>query len=300
MRITRRLMLAGGIAAGALPRRLLATTLVTGDIRLDTLSDGHVVQPVSFVFDGMTEAEFAAIAARHGLGGLQADLTPPCNLTLLRDGTNTVLFDAGAGPAYIPSTGRLSETLDALGLSPEAITHVVFTHGHPDHLWGVLDDFGEPVFPNAVHLMGEAEHAFWTDPATLETIGPARQAHAAGAARRLAALTVETFGDGDEPVPGVVAVATPGHTPGHMAFRVGAALVAGDSIANHHVVFDRPDWPLPMDHDPARAATTRTALFDTIAAEDLMLVGFHLPGGGIGRVVPGADGARWRFVPEAG
>lgn len=300
MRITRRLVLAGGIAAGALPRRLLAATLTAGDIRLDTLSDGNLVMPGSMVFGTMTETEFAAIAARHGLTSPQAEMTPPCNLTLLRDGTNTVLFDAGAGPDFMPSAGRLAESLDALGVAPEDVTHVVFTHGHPDHLWGVLDDFDEPVFPNAVHLMGEAELAYWTDPATLETIDPARQSFAAGAARRLAALTVETFGDGDEPVPGVVAVATPGHTPGHMAFRIGAALVAGDAIVNHHVAFDRPDLPSPSDQDAARAAATRTALFDTIAAENLMLVGFHLPGGGIGRVLPGTDGARWRFVPEAG
>jgi glyoxylase-like metal-dependent hydrolase (beta-lactamase superfamily II) len=300
MRISRRMLLAGGLAAGALPRPILAATLTAGELRIDTLSDGMLVLPADFILGGMPRDELAAILARHGMDPAAPQLTPPCNVTLLRDGTNTVLFDAGAGPDFMPSAGRLAEALAAIDLDPEAVTHVVFTHGHPDHLWGVLDDFDEPVFANAVHRMGAAEHTYWTDPATLETIGPARQAFAAGAARRLAALEVETFGDGDEPVPGVRAVLTPGHTPGHMAFRAGEVLIAGDAIGNHHVAFARPDWESGSDQDAPLAAATRAALLASIADQGLTLVGFHLPAGGIGRVVPGADGARWRFEPERG
>ncbi|MFN6977114.1 MAG: MBL fold metallo-hydrolase [Gemmobacter sp.] len=298
MRITRRMVLAGGLAAGALPRPMLATTMAADGLRIDTLSDGFLTLPGDFILGGMPQEELAAIMARHGLADQRTTITPPCNVTLMRDGTNTVLFDAGAGPDFMPTAGRLAEALAAIDLAPEAITHVVFTHGHPDHLWGVLDDFDEPVFPEAVHMMGAAEYAYWTDPATIETIGLPRQAFAAGAARRLAALDVETFGDGDMPVPGVTAAATPGHSPGHMAFRVAGAMIVGDAIGNHHVAFDRPDWPSGSDQDGATAAATRPALLETIAAEGLRIVGFHLPGGGIGRVEPGTAGARWRFVPE--
>ncbi|MEZ5912074.1 MAG: MBL fold metallo-hydrolase [Paracoccaceae bacterium] len=304
MRITRRRFLAAGAAAGLLPRPIWARTSVSGaQWQLDTLSDGSLTLPYSFLTVDPPDATSAEILARHGIAEGQP-ITPPCNLTLWRDGVNTVLFDAGAGPDFMPSAGKLSEAFDALDVSVEDVTHVVFTHAHPDHLWGVLDDFDEPVFVNATHMIGGVEHDYWMDPATADTIGEARAAFAAGAKRRLEMLEdiIVTFGDGEEILPGVTAVMTPGHTPGHMALRLGgdteSVMVLGDCIGNAHLAFEAPDVLAGSDQDPGVAAMTRRALLDRLAGENQLFVGFHLPEGGIGRAV--ANASAYRFVPEAG
>ena len=73
-------------------------------------------------------------------------LTPECNLALFRDGSNTVFFDVGSGPDSIPSAGTIVDSLDGFGIAPEDVTHVVSTHAHPDHIWGLLDEFDDPLF----------------------------------------------------------------------------------------------------------------------------------------------------------
>ena len=125
---------------------------------------------------------------------------------------------------------------------------------------------------------------------------------AVGAKRRLEAIegTVEFFSDGDEILPGIQAVSTPGHTPGHMSFEVrsgsDAAMIVGDAIGNHHIAFLRPEWPSGSDQDTEIGASTRIALLERIVADDLKIAGFHLPGGGIGRVE--RAGQEYRFLPE--
>ena len=138
----------------------------------------------------------------------------------------------------------------------------------------------------------------------MESIGEARAAFAAGAQRRLEALgdAITLFDDGAEILPGVAARMTPGHTPGHMAFEARSGsesvLIVGDAIGNHHVAFARPDWLSGSDQDQALGAETRLALLDSLAADQALLIGFHLPEGGVGRVER-KDGA-YRFAPLEG
>ncbi|SFI31126.1 MBL fold metallo-hydrolase [Albimonas pacifica] len=298
MRLTRRrLLTAAAAAAMALPRRAwTATTLEGGGMRLDTLSDGRLELPPSFLFGTLPEAEAAEVMARHGLSP-DAPLIAPCNVTLLRSEDRTALFDVGAGPDFQPTAGELPAALDALGVAPEKITDVIFTHGHPDHLWGLLDEFDEPLFPEAALWMGGTEFDYWTDPATAGSIGEARLAFYAGASRRLEAVAdrMRRIADGDVPLPGVTARLTPGHTPGHMAFDLGQALLVGDCIGNGHVAFSDPAMALGSDQAPQEAAETRAKLMAELAASGQALIGFHLPEGGIGTVR--TEGQGYRFAP---
>lgn len=302
--ITRRLFLmtaAAGATLGAMPPRVWAGTTLDlgGGVRLDTLSDGNLVLPRDFILGGLPEAELAPILDAFGLTG--DTLTPPCNVTLFRDGTNTVLFDAGSGPDFQPSAGKMLEALSLLNLAPEDVTHVLFTHAHPDHFWGVMDEFDEPLFANATHAMGGVEIDYWSDPATVGTIGAERETFAVGAARRIEAMgdALARIEDGSAPLAGITARLTPGHTPGHLVFEIEAggrrALVVGDAIGNHHVAFARPDWETASDQDPPLAARTRSALIEQLAEAGTEFVGFHLPDGGIGRAE--RDGEGFRFVP---
>jgi glyoxylase-like metal-dependent hydrolase (beta-lactamase superfamily II) len=287
----RRDFLALGAAALTLPQRSFAASeLALGEAKLITLSDGNLVLPGNFVLANMDATEAEAIRLKFNLD--PASYTPPCNVTLWQSGTRNVLFDVGSGPDFMPSAGKLAEALDAAGLTPEDITDVVFTHAHPDHLWGLLDDFDEPLFANAQHYMGQAEFDYWTNPETVNTIGEARTTFAAGAARRLDIIAeqVQFLNDGEEPIPGITARLTPGHTPGHMAFIVGGkAVIVGDAISNNHVAFAKPGYAAPSDQDPEQAAASRISLLDQITADSLQIVGFHLPGGGIGSVTREGD-----------
>lgn len=281
---------------GALPR-LAKAELKIGAATLTTVSDGHLTLPADFIFGPMPKDELAPILTEYGL--TQTTLTPECNLALYQDGENTVLFDVGSGPDFMPSAGAVVDSLAALGLAPEDVTHVAFTHAHPDHIWGLLDAFDDPVFSDATYLMGRDEWEYWWNPNTVDDIGEARAAFAVGAKRRMEVIDdqVILFDDGDEILPGVAAYVTPGHTPGHTAFEVrqgsNAALVVGDAIGNNHVAFRKPSWESGSDQDAALAAATRLTLFDRLIAEDLALIGFHLPNGGIGRAAVDGDGFRF-------
>ena len=301
MKITRRRLLGAAAATGAmvaLPRMsFAATTMTLGAAEIDTLSDGHLVLPASFVSPDPQAAEILT-----GFGITTPQVEAPCNVTLLRDGTHTVLFDVGAGPDFMPTAGKLSAALDALGVTPEDITHVVFTHAHPDHLWGVLDDFDEPLFTNAQHMMGKAEFDFWIDPAAAETLDEGRKVFAAGALRRLQVLEdrLLTFDADTEILPGIHAHASFGHTPGHMAFELrqgnAACMIVGDAIGNGHVAFAAPGLVAGADQDPETGISTRQALLDRLAVSQMPMIGYHLPDGGAGRVER-ADGA-YRFTAE--
>jgi glyoxylase-like metal-dependent hydrolase (beta-lactamase superfamily II) len=267
---------------------------------LDVVSDGSLTLPSSFIFDTMDPAAVAPIMEAFALS--PDTLTPPCNVTLLRYGARTVLFDVGSGSGFMPDAGTLVASLDALSVAPDDITDVIFTHGHPDHLWGLLDDFDDPLFTQASYQMGQTEFDYWMNPNTVSQIGEARASFAVGAQRRLEifADTMTFINDGDEVLPGVAARATFGHTPGHMAFEVRdgseAVMILGDSISNHHVAFAQPAWIAGSDQDGEMAAQTRLSLLDQLSAEKTRVIGFHLPDGGVGYVERSGDS--YRFVAE--
>ena len=68
-----------------------------------------------------------------------------------------------------------------------------------------------------------------------------------------------------------------------------SALIIGDALNNHHVAFKRPHWLSGLDQHPEEAALTRKKLLNRMSNEDITVVGFHLPNGGIGRVVQTDD-----------
>ncbi|WP_298863601.1 MBL fold metallo-hydrolase [uncultured Sulfitobacter sp.] len=305
MRLPRRNFMSGAAALGfgaayGLQLRPAHAQLALGDIKLDVVSDGSLTLPGSFIFEPMPQDELLPILKR--LGQSAEVLTPPCNVTLMRQGDRTVLFDAGSGSDFSPNSGILLDSLDALDVSAEDITDIVFTHAHPDHLWGILDDFDDPLFTNAKYMIGKTEWDYWLNPNTVDEIGDARTAFAVGAKRRLEMIEdqIEFFNDGDEIMAGVVARATLGHTPGHMAIEVRqgseSVMILGDCIGNDHIAFARPEWLSGSDQDPETAAATRLSLMDQLSHEKTRVIGFHLTDNGLGYVEKATDG--YAFVTE--
>ncbi len=235
-RISGRALIAG-VATACLP--ISATRSIPadlGDRRITSVSDGNLVLPLSFLLPEVLEADARPFLSEHGLSTDR--LEPECDLTLLEDGDRLVHFDAGAGPNFMPMTGLLSDALAQAGVELEAVTDVIFTHAHPDHLWGILDDFDEITFPEAQLHVGRREWDFWRASGIIESIGEAHQVVAVGAQNRFAAMEdrVQPFDAGAEVVSGVEAVDMSGHTPGHMSFAVHAGseyvMVLGDALTN--------------------------------------------------------------------
>lgn len=303
---TRRQALALLGASAAMPfvpgftNRVMAE-IALGSKTVTTVSDGNLILPLDFLFPDVPQDELKAMLET---AGLRTDtLEPDCNVTVLKDGDRVVLFDVGSGPNFMPSAGKILDNIDAAGIAPEDVTDVVFTHAHPDHIWGLLDDFDEFVFPEAAYYINRVEWDFWRADDTLGKMPEARKSFVVGAQNRLAALeeVIRFFDWGDEVVPGVEAIDTRGHTPGHTSFAIhdgsDSVTVIGDAATSAIVSFAHPEWPSGSDQDTEQGIATRTMLLDRLAQEKNRLVGFHLPGDGIGRVEK--DGTAYRFVAEA-
>ncbi len=271
-----------------------------GDMEVTVISDGTLDVPLSFTLPDTPAADVANLLGAYGRPPQGAPAQT--NVTLVRSGKEVVLIDAGSGPNFQQTAGKLQENLESAGIDPKSVTRIVFTHGHADHLWGAIDDFDDGVrFGNASYVMSAAEWDFWTDPDTPSRVPDWLKGMAIGSARILRKIEnrIERRRAGDSVAPGLTYVATPGHTPGHMAVMLHSGperlLIAGDVVNNAVVSFARPDWRLGSDLDGDQGVTTRRRLLDRLTTERTALIGFHLSWPGHGMVE--RSGNAYRFVP---
>lgn len=305
LRPHRRAVLAGLGATLALPaiQAQAVTAPVAhkiGAVEVTIISDGVLNVPLSFSLPETPPAEAAALFKAHGLPATGAPVQT--NVVLVRSGNERILIDAGSGPSFQPTAGKLQANLEAAGIAPESITKVVFTHGHADHLWGVIDDFGDGNrFPNARYVIAAGEWDFWTNPETAARVPDALKGMALGSSRILKAIEAKTERrkGGETVAPGLTYLATPGHTPGHMAVLIEDGgqrlIVGGDVLANTAISFARPGWRIGSDFDRDQGINTRKRLLDQLATDRIPLIGFHLAWPGHGAVE--RAGPVYRFIP---
>lgn len=303
--MNRRHFLAGSAALatiGLLPAAASAKTMMAlGSKKIMSLSDGNLLLPRGALDPAIPKDEFDAIMAKNSVD-LSQPRKPSCNLTLLEDGDRRVLFDAGSGANFMPSAGKIFETLETAGIDPASITDVIFTHGHPDHLWGIVDDFDEIAFSEATLHFPEVEFDHWRSESLIDKVPENRKTFVIGAQNRLAAMEdqVQLFKSGTEVLPGIEAVDTKGHTAGHNSYIIRdgsqALMVTGDTMNSIEVSFAKPEWPNESDEDHAQGSATRKMLLDRLSHEKMAMIGYHLPDGGLGHVEK--TGTAYRFVPE--
>ncbi len=256
-----------------------------GAFDITVLSDGFITIPQDILLANAAPYEQAALLPR--LDTVGDAVRPKANIPALRTGADLILIDIGAGHKYQPTDGRLADHLAAAAIDPGAVTKVVFSHAHPDHIWATLDESGRLRFPNAAYYVGAAEWDFWNDPDYLTKMPAALHDFARGARRDLGAIRdrVVMLRPGDEVVTGLQALATPGHTPGHLSFEVagGEGLMITVDVANNEVVsFGHPDWRFGYDTDPDLAISTRCKLLDRVATDRMRLLGYHWAYPGVG------------------
>jgi glyoxylase-like metal-dependent hydrolase (beta-lactamase superfamily II) len=274
-------------------------TFQLGEFEITIFSDGHLTIPTRFLARNVSEAEIKA-----WLGQTADVVTPASNVTLVRTATDVMLIDVGAGPHFMPTAGKLSANMEAASIDREAITKVVFTHAHPDHLWGTCDDFDELMFPNASYFIPAAEWTFWMADDVVSRLPEDRQNFAPGAQRNLRRIRgkLATIKPGDDIATGIRTIDTSGHTPGHISIEIAsgndALIVLADALTHATISFAHPEWKPAGDHyDPERAAATRMALLDRLASDRTRIIGYHLPFPGLGQVE--RSGRAYRFVPSA-
>ncbi len=270
-----------------------------GDVRLTILSDGYFSNPTSGLGVNADPAEVRAFLESHYLS---PDMGySHTNHLLIEKGEDKVLVDVGSGNRWFDTTGKLVSNLAAAGVEPGDITHVVITHAHPDHIWGIRDDFDEPLFPDAEYIIGEAEFAYWSQDGLADRVAPEMQQFVAGAVNSFNADGLEwtLAGEGHEVVSGVTLISTPGHTPGHMSVQLSAGdktlIALGDCMSHAWTNFSHPGWYNGFDQDGDLTVATRKALLDRAASERISLLGYHFPFPGVGHVM--REGDAYRFVP---
>ena len=197
--------------------------------------------------------------------------------TLVNTGSELILFDTGLQGA------RTAAAIEASGYSADQVDTVVITHMHGDHIGGLMND-GKPTYANAKYVTGAKEFDHWSK---------AENEGFEGNVRPLAEQ-FKMLDDGGAVASGVTAMATFGHTPGHMAYMIesdGAQLAICADFANHPVwSLAHPDWEVRFDMDKAAAAATRRTVLDMLATDSVPFIGYHMPFPSIGYVEKAGNG----------
>lgn len=228
------------------------------------------------------------------------------NILVLNTGQNLVLFDTGMGESTIfgPTTGKMMENLKVAGIDPAAIDAIVCTHGHCDHVWGIMTDGGERNFPNAQIYISQLDFDFWTDEAKLSMTDPSyMKLFVEGARKNLLPNRdrIVFIKDGEEFLPGIQAMAAPGHTVGHTIFVLtsdGKSMLAiGDTTHHHVLLLEKPLLEFAYDTDPKTSAQTRYRVLDMLATQRMPMIAYHFPWPGIGHIAKHGEGFRYYPAP---
>ena len=228
-------------------------SLKHGAFELTVVSDGHLVLPTSFLAPDAPAAERETVLKAAGQTGEQ--FNSPTNVILIRAGDDLILIDMGSGDRFMPTAGKLWDNLKTAGIDKGKITKIVFTHGHPDHLWGAVDELDELVLPRATYYVASAELNFWTGDNAVRGLPAERAGFVTGARRNYTAIKdkVQAVKPGDHIVVGLRVIDTPGHTQGHVSLELAGGdglIVGGDALTHPLISFQHPDWKSPTDHVP--------------------------------------------------
>jgi glyoxylase-like metal-dependent hydrolase (beta-lactamase superfamily II) len=211
--------------------------------------------------------------------------------------------DTGAG-GLAPTTGRLLDNLQAEGIAAPEIDTVILTHGHPDHIGGNIDAEGKPAFPDARYVLSKGEWDFWTTGQAEQRLDEhVREVLLRCARENLPPIQgkVKLLDRETEIVPGIRALAAPGHTPGQLALEIsseGEQLLCSSDIALHPIHLKCPEWHAAVDLDPAQVVTTRRKLFTRAAAEKSLVFAFHFPFPGLGKVIQKGESWQWQPIEQ--
>ncbi|MDR7145024.1 MBL fold metallo-hydrolase [Rhizobium sp. BE258] len=267
-----------------------------GSFEITILSDGFIALPADIIMPEIDETRRGPILAK--LGGGRSSAPMDTNIPIIRKGSELIVVDTGSGIQFQETAGAFEPNLAAAGVDPLAVTKVVLTHAHPDHMGGVVRPDGSLLFPHAQHFISGDEWYFWRDD---EKLADGLRPFAAGARDNFKAIgdRLTIVNPGHEIVTGIEVVGTPGHTGGHISLLLEGAeglLITGDALTNPVISFEHPDWRFGFDADHEMAVRTRKLLLDRFATSRAKLLGYHWKYPGVGRVE--WSGGQYRLITE--
>lgn len=273
--------------------------LALGAFEITALNDGTVDLPVDKLLTG---AKPGQVEKALGHAYLKAPVETSVNAFLVNTGSKLVLIDTGAAGLFGPTLGRLQANLKAAGYQPEQVDEIYITHFHGDHVGGLAAE-GKAVFPNAVVRADQHESDFWLSKEEMDKAPAAAKGGFQGAQASLKpyvdAGRFKPFNGATELLPGIRAVPTPGHTPGHSIYVVesqGQQMAFwGDLMHVAAVQFPDPSVTIQFDSDSKAAAPQRKKAYAEAAAKGYYVAVAHISFPGIGKLR--ADGKGYTWLP---
>jgi glyoxylase-like metal-dependent hydrolase (beta-lactamase superfamily II) len=276
------LSLAAAATAGPAQVAPAAVSFSFGKFKMTALRDAdNVVANDNSVFGiGKTPADVSAVLKAAGAPTDKVVLG--VDALLVQGYGRVMLFDTGLGPKV---KGQLVASLALAGVTPDDVTDVFITHSHFDHVGGLADAEGKPIFPKASIHLSTAEWAFMqtqaSDADVVKAITP----------------RVKPFEDDQTLAPGLKTLALHGHTPGHTGYEISSGplklIDIGDSAHSAVISLAKPNWDVGYDQDKVAGKAERKAILAKVAASHEWVFAPHFPFPGVGHVVAKGDGFVW-------
>ena len=313
MPLSRRTLMAAAAAAPALPQ-LISTAhagappvgkqapgfyrFKVGDFEVTALHDGVVQGKIEQgrIPNAPLEDVKKLLAANFMSDEI---LTNHFTTIVVNTGSKLILIDCGFNNNGAPSVGKMAENMAAAGIDPKQIDTVLISHFHPDHINGLRAKEGALVYPNAEIAIPQADWDHYMDDAKMNAVPEAARGGFVVSRRVFGPIAkdVKRFEWSKEAAPGITAIGSPGHTPGHTSFIVSSGkssfMVVGDASNDPRIFARNPDWHLGFDLDKPMAVQSRRKLLDMAAADRMQLSFYHAAFPATGYVAKDGNGFNW-------
>lgn len=268
-----------------------------GEFEITALSDGTVKLAVEKLLTNIKPESLSKALHQHHLG---SPLETSVNAYLINTGSKLVLIDSGAGQLFGPTLGKLAAHITAAGYQAAQVDEIYITHMHADHFGG-LTSAGQALFPNAIVRADQHDVDYWLHPANLEQAPADKKATyervMASFKPYMQAGHFQPFEGNTELAPGISAIASHGHTPGHSIYQIESKgeklMLWGDLMHVAAVQFEQPGVTITFDSDSKAAAKQRQKAYAEAASQTYLVGAAHLSFPGLGYLRKQGNGYVW-------